>query len=337
MSTRSPRRLLVLLNPRAGGGRGQVAQGRAAGVLRVEGVTLDVRHTESSDHARELAGTLPLEGLEGVGVVGGDGTLTGVVSGLMDRGAKSADELPPLAVIPAGTGNALAHELGLGDAAGAARIILDGNTRPLDLMRLRLPDRSLHAVTIVGWGLAADAGVRAERLRRLGASRYSLGLLIEALRGRSRVARIEIEGTDRKADVAEGRYTMLVAANTQFTGAGLKVAPKALVDDGLIDLIEVLPVTRRQALRLLQHVRQGRHLESPLLRYRKVRSLKLTQTPDAELKAERGHAEREGRPAAGAGMRLNVDGEIMNGLPESTPIEVRAVPSALRVFARPSR
>jgi diacylglycerol kinase family enzyme len=321
--------MLVFLNPTAGRGQAQAALATAAGVLRVENVRLDVRHTASADHARELAQTLPLDGVDGIGIVGGDGTVNGVIDGLMHREPASAREnLPPLAVIPSGSGNALAHDLACLDPVASARRILAGETAPLDVMRLTTGKHMFHAVNIVGWGLAADAGARADRMRRLGPARYRIATMIEVLRCKPQAARLEVTMPGGGGEVVQGRFTMILAANTRHTGAGLVVAPKAELDDGKIDLIEVLAIKRRHGLKLLRQVRHGSHLDNPQLRFRQVKGFTIGLARDAD--APEGDA--SGSALGDLPLVLNVDGEILK-FPHDALVEVKVLRRALSVYA----
>ena len=344
-SLRLGARLVVVLNPRAGRGHGAAALGRAELVLRSAGCTLQVLTTQGPGHARELLATAPASVLDcdGVVVVGGDGTVHEVVNGLMERRAQGRGEAsPPIGLVPAGSGNSLAADLGLSDAEDAARRIVSGGTRALDVMEVQLADpsaarRMLYAFNIVGWGLAADAGARAESLRWLGPRRYALANVLEVLRRRVRPARLRLLTGERSEEVLEGRYIMALASNTQHTGRGLRLAPRARLDDGLLDLLIVPEMSRRRLIALMQSVPEGGHLEAPDVRVRQVRAFEVAAgDPGAAAAGTAGDAGATGdaarRPAPATAVpnhaaRLNVDGEIIACAPRS--IEVRLLPRAL--------
>ena len=248
-------RLLVVLNPHAGRGAAAAAWAAAEPILRAAGCTPQLVETKRPGHARELLAGLPRGACDAVVVAGGDGSLHEAVNGLMAAGTPR----PPLGHIPAGTGNSLAADLECLDPHQAARAIIDGRTRPLDVMEVRLGPagdreagaaaasaapalpRTLYAFNIVGWGLAADAGARAQWLRWrapwLGWRRYAVANLLELLRRRVRPARLRLLTSDRTEELLEGRYVMVLACNTQHTGAGMRIAPRARLDDGLLDLL----------------------------------------------------------------------------------------------------
>ena len=117
-------------------GRGAAAAAWAAAepILRAAGCTPQLVETKRPGHARELLAALPRGACDAVVVAGGDGSLHEAVNGLMAAGTPR----PPLALIPAGTGNSLAADLECLDPHQAARAIADGRTQPLDVMEVRL-------------------------------------------------------------------------------------------------------------------------------------------------------------------------------------------------------
>jgi diacylglycerol kinase (ATP) len=331
----APRRLLVVLNPHAGRGAASRVWAAAEPILRAAGCTPRVMETQRPGHARELLAELPHVARDAVVVVGGDGTLHEAINGLMAAGTPR----PPLGFIPAGTGNSLATDLACLDPAQAARAIVEGKTRPLDVMKVRLrpagdqdgvaaavlePPRTLYAFNIVGWGLAADAGARAHWLRRrvpwLGPRRYAVANVLELLRRRVWPAHLRLPSGDATEEVLEGGFVMVLACNTQHTGAGMRIAPRARLDDGLLDLIIVPKLSRARLLALMHRIPSGRHLEAPELRYRQISKFELV-------------AEKAGDRPDGDTWRLNVDGEILRGT--QTPfLEVSVRPGAVNLLCR---
>jgi diacylglycerol kinase (ATP) len=101
---------------------------------------------------------------------------------------------------------------------------------------------------------------------------------------------------------------MVLACNTRFTGKGMQLAPRAKLDDRLLDLVIVRRATRRKMLQLFSRVYSGTHIDLPCVEYRQVGSFALS-SPGCE--------------------GLNIDGELKLNL----PIRVEIVPAALRIFA----
>lgn len=309
----TPKRLLVVLNPHAGRGAASAAWAAAEPVLRAAGCAPQVVETKRPGHAREVLSAMPQGTCDAVVVVGGDGTLHEAVNGLMMAGAPT----PPLGLIPAGTGNSLATDLRCFDPGEAARAIVDGQTRPLDVMEVRFgrradsragteaspkSTRTVYAFNIVGWGLAADAGARAHWLRSrapwLGSYRYAVANVLELLCRRVWGARLRLVSGGETEEFVEGDLVMALACNTQHTGAGMRIAPRARLDDGLLDLIIVPKLSRARLLTLMGMIPSGRHLAALELRYRQVSSFELA-------------GENVDRAPDKDRWRLNVDGEIL--------------------------
>lgn len=294
------RRYAVIVNPHGGLRRGTAVLDTIRPMFAATGAGLDIHTTARAGQAGELAQALPGEDLAGLCVIGGDGTVHEVVNGLMRRPDPAAI---PIGIIPAGSGNDFARHLGVIDPMAAARRILAGRVRPLDVVRLSTRDAVEFCINIVGWGSGVDVNRRAEKLRWLGPSRYALAALLEIVLAKRRRARITLDGrTDDDA------FHFVVACNTKFTGRGMMLAPDAAMDDGLLDVVLVRRATRRQMLSLFAKVFDGSHTGLDFVEVHRVRSFAIEpETHDA----------------------LNLDGELKG----ATPVRAEVAPSALRIFA----
>ena len=173
------KRFVVVVNPAAGTKRGLTMLEEVKPVFAAAGAELDVRATEYSGHAGEIARTIDLDGCDGFCLIGGDGTIHEVVGGLMQRTDPGGI---PLGVIPGGTGNSVLQHLDCTDPADAARRIVAGNVQPLDVVRVTMGDDVAYCVNIVGWGAVVDINRTAEGLRALGTRRYTLAALWHIVR-----------------------------------------------------------------------------------------------------------------------------------------------------------
>ena len=296
---RSPRRLGLVVNPHGGRKSGLAVLRRVKPVFEAAGVELDIYETEYPGHAREIVHSLDSAQVDGFCAIGGDGTMHEVVNGLLSR----PDAPPiPLGLIPAGTGNSFLYGFGCLDPLEATRRIVAGRTRPIDAARVKLADRTLYAFNIVGWGLVTDILIRSERLRWLGENRYTAASALEVLKGRRRAARLVIDGRE-----TSGRFVFVLACNTQYTGKGMRMAPRADLSDGLIDLVIVRQASRMQMLRLLPTIFDGSHVNSPLVEYVQAKEFSLQPEVDEV---------------------VNVDGELL----EHTPVHVEMIPGAFQVL-----
>ncbi len=293
-------RFLLVVNPRGGKRRGLAILEQVQPVFAAAGAQLDVRVTERSGHAQEIARTMDLDGYAGLCLIGGDGTVHEVVNGLLQRDQPHAI---PLGIIPAGTGNTVHQHLhGRAGPREVAQQILAGRTTPLDAVRVTLADRVVFCINIIGWGAVADINGTAERLRWLGPPRYAAAALWHILCARRRRAKLLLDG-----QVQDDDFLFLIVCNTKFTGSSMKLAPRAEVDDGKLDVVVVRRASRLQMLRVFAGVYDGSHLALPCVEYYQVRSFALESA---------GHD------------RLNLDGEMKG----TTPVAAEVLPAALRVF-----
>lgn len=167
-------------------------------------------------------------------VAGGDGTVRTVCAGLAGSGI-------PLGIVPVGTGNLLARNLGIPlDVADALDVAFAGEPRLIDLVRLRLDDSHEDHYSVVMAGVGADAEVMAQTnpdLKRVvGSAAYAVAAVQAASRPPFGV-RVEMDGDE----VVDAPAAMVLVANVgQLTG-GITMVPDARADDGRLDLVVAQP------------------------------------------------------------------------------------------------
>ena len=235
--------------------------------------------------------------------VGGDGTLNEVVNGAY--GYVNAE----IGLIPAGTGNdfprIFTHPKYFGDVSRQ----LAGKPCQIDLIRYN--DRYL--VNMLNIGLDCAVVAKTGELKSYPVLKGSLAYLVgvASVLGENRGYHMSVTLDD--GTVEEGEFTLVAVGNGAFCGGGFKALPKALLNDGLLDVITVKKVTRRAFLGLIGKYRKGTHLSSPkaaeILQYTQCRSLKI-------IGAER--------------LQICADGEIS----KERQIELEILPSAIR-FSMP--
>lgn len=295
------RRLAVIVNPRGGKRNGLRVLERVRPIFHAAGVELEVHVTEHAGHASEIAKTLELHPFAGICAVGGDGTFHEVANGLMQR-----DEAVsiPIGIIPAGTGNSVAQHLQFDAPVEAAKRIIAGRFQPLDVVRVKLQDRVIYCVNIVGWGAVSDINLTAEKMRFMGPTRYTLAALRHILTPKMRRATLKLDDKTMTDD-----FLFVMACNTKYTGAGMKLAPEAEIGDGKIDVVVIRRVSRWQMLRLFMKVFDGSHVGMNCIEFHQVRSFSI-QSDDGD--------------------QMNCDGEMKG----NSPMTATLLPSALSVFVR---
>lgn len=290
----------VLVNPHGGLKKGKRLLEQVKPVFTHAGFGLNIIDSTFAGHIRELANQLDYTDYDGFIVIGGDGSMHEIVNGMLSR---HDQKQIPIGLIPGGTGNSFIRDLDLLDPIKAAETVVNGFTRPIDVMEISINNIKRYAFNIVGWGLVTDVGKHAERFRWLGESRYTFTAVLEVLNLRPRPAQL-LFGDRQIID----DFALMIACNTCHTGKGMKMAPKAVLDDGLIDLVVIrYGATRVKLLAMLPKLFDGTHIYDPMVEYYQVSSFSLIPKVDET---------------------LNIDGELLG----STPIRVNVKKQKITVF-----
>jgi YegS/Rv2252/BmrU family lipid kinase len=267
-----PAPVCLIVNPAAGGGKAGRVAPAVVQALRAHGLSVRRVDTRDLDHARQLAAEAANTG-ETVVALSGDGLL-GVLADVLR-------EVPGavLGVLPGGRGNDFARVLGIPeDPVAACATIADGIVRPIDLGLVieARPGASAQAfVGIASVGFDSDANrIANEAPAWLGALVYAYGALRALLTWRP--ARFEIEldpPSERRAFTA---FT-IGACNSKAYGGGMRAAPGALLDDGLLDVVILESVSKLAFLtRILPKVFSGKHVHEPGVRVFQAKEVTIT-------------------------------------------------------------
>ncbi len=264
-----PDRHCLIVNPAAGGGRAARLAPAVQEALRGHGLTVRREDTSNLDHARELAREAAGAG-ETVVALSGDG-LVGVL-------ADELREIPGavLGVVPGGRGNDLARVLGIpDDTVQAAAIVAAGHTRPMDLGVVDSQGASKAFVGIASVGFDSEANrIANEAPPWLGGLVYAYG----ALRALAawRPARFEIELDPPGERHSFSAYSVGLA-NSKAYGGGMRAAPGAMLDDGLLEVVVLESVSKLAFLtRIFPKVFKGTHVEEPCVKVFRAREIALS-------------------------------------------------------------
>lgn len=289
--------MCLIVNPSAGGGRAARALTDVRHALEGHGLEVRSEPTRSLEHARELARAAAQAG-QTVVCLSGDGMVGAVADALRETPGAL------LGVLPGGRGNDLARVLGIpADPVQACATIAAGYSRALDLGEV-----DGHAfVGIASVGFDSDANrIANEAPSWLGQLVYAYGALRALISWRSARFQIELDPPEgeRHATLA---YTV-GAANSKTYGGGMRAAPDALLDDGLLDVMVLEDLSKLAFLtKLLPKVFSGKHVNEPGVRVLKAR--------EVVVKADRPFT-------------MYADGDPIGTL----PARIRAVPAAVRVL-----
>ena len=296
-----PAPVCLIVNPAAGGGKSARLAPAMEDTLRGHGLTVRRVETRDLEHARELAREAAGSG-ETVVTLSGDGLVGVIADALRDqRGAV-------IGVLPGGRGNDLARVLALpDDAREACRTIAEGIPRPVDLGVVGdgTTDSEKAFVGIASAGFDSDANrIANEAPSWLGGLVYAYG----ALRALAswRPARFEIELLPSGERHSFTGYTV-AAANSRAYGGGMYLAPEAMLDDGLIDIVVTENVGKLRFLANLPRVFKGTHVQLP--------SVRVFRAPEVRISSDRPFT-------------MYADGDPIGEL----PVHVRALPGAVTIL-----
>ncbi|CAM9538281.1 unnamed protein product, partial [Chrysoparadoxa australica] len=303
----SSRKLLVIVNPVSGTGKGRRVWARTLEpMLDQAKVTYTVHFTTAAGQARRLLaeksateGAEPLSSFDGVIVVGGDGTLYEILQGIHDR-EDSQEQLLRLSLgtVPAGTGNGLAKTLLVesGEACtalSASFLVAKGVARKLDLCKAENVTGSFLSMLHVEYAIVSDVDFESETYRWMGAARFTLCALIRIIFMRSYPAKLSYQPFVDKSQSAdlppladaipdaweavEGDLVLLAIAQNAWIAEDINLSPASELDDGVLYIYFIRkPVSPCALLKLFLKLENGKHVDHHALECRKARAFRLT-------------------------------------------------------------
>lgn len=245
------RSFTLLVNPASGGGAAPDAVVPVAQQLRNAGARVDVSYSPGPRAMDALVAAAVDRG-DVVVSVGGDGMLSSLAGAVSGRGGT-------LGLLPAGRGNDFARMLGVPDEPGQqARLLLEGVVRRVDLLSLSLGGAAPRLVAgSVYSGVDARAAEIADKAHWLPTQlQYPYAALRALATYTPARFRVSVDGDARHYAAAN-----VVLANSSYYGKGMKIAPHATLDDGLLDVIVIEAAGKLDLMRSLPRVYDGRHVE----------------------------------------------------------------------------
>jgi len=296
-------RALLVYNPAAGQRDATTDLEKAASILTSHGWQVEVRHTHGHDDATRIAKQAAEAGYEMVVAAGGDGTVGQVASGLAE-----SDTL--LGVLPVGTGNVWARNLGIpfwtptsrSALLDAAAILVDGAIHEVDLGKVG--DRYFILHSGIGLDAQITQGVepRREALRNLRNVGYVVTTISTALGLRGTRMTITIDGRTIRE-----RVIMILACNAQYYAGSFCVAPMARLDDGMLDVYVFKGGNTFDTFSHIVKLLLGRHARDPKVQVYRAREIEI----------------RSDKP-----LPVQTDGDPVG----MTPVSISVAPKAIKVI-----
>ena len=287
------RRLQLIVNPSAGGGRTCKRLPAVEAALRSAGHDLVVTPTRALEHADELTAAAVAEDRVAV-AMGGDGIVGRVAGAAAETGAV-------MGVVPGGRGNDFCRATGVSqDPLEACAVLSSGAPKAVDLGVVSSATGEMAFLGIASIGFDSDVQERVLNSRLpLGQLTYLYGSLATVAAWKHAVFSCTVDGRPLQV-----RGWSVAVANSGIYGGGMRLAPEASLHDGELDVVTSAATGRGAFLRALPKVFKGTHVEEPTIDVQRARVVEL---------------------AADRAFRVFADGDPLGTLPATITVRPGAV------------
>jgi len=306
-------RWLILANPKAGRGISSRNLADISAMFDADHISHEIILTESSDQLFKYASTAADREFEGVIACGGDGTVSSIAAGIVH-----SNSCIPISVLPAGSGNDWARNLGIKTFRDTLESIRANETCMMDAASCKIVDESgnlLHSgmfINSAGIGLDAHVLQKVMKLRE----RISLGRLGYISVLISTILKMPLWKGTMMIDEAEaysGEYLSLTVGVCPYTGGGMMLSPTSCPFDDMLDTAVVKSMSRMGVIRSLPMIYKGTLLENP------------------DVASWRG---KELQFKAAGSVEIELDGEAVYHIPDNAAVIMKSIPSAICALYR---
>lgn len=266
---------LVVINPHSGNGRGLCVAKLVTDFLASEFVEYQTLSAASADElSQELSLRLKEKKFEGVFAVGGDGLAHLVLQHCVPHNT-------PFCIVPAGTGNDFVRSLGwsLENIEPLLKRAITTEPQPIDLGNVD----SEWFGAILSTGFDSVVNERANHLSwPKGPQRYNVAIALELPRFKPIHYEINYDGK-----ILETEAMLVAIGNGKSYGGGMNICPQAQMDDGLLDIVILEPVSKIEFIRVFPQVYSGSHLSHPAVKSMRARKVTINAKAVAYADGER--------------------------------------------------
>lgn len=274
---------LCVVNPASANGRTRKAWRRIEQSLADRDVQLEVCFTGGPGEAIKITREALQNGYRRIISVGGDGTLNEVVNGFFENRQKINSEAF-LSLIPMGTGGDFSRMLNLNNRIETIyRLITDPQPQCCDLVQATFTNwqnqtECRYYINEADIGIGSETVYRVNRNSKMlgGFASFLLGALYTIFTYRNRDMTIMVD--DQM--IYTGKTGMVVVGNGSYFGGGMKIAPHAQIDDGLLEIIVVKDLTKMDLLSNVGNIYKGTHLQHPLVERMPGRKVEVVSPED---------------------------------------------------------
>ncbi|MBN2830029.1 MAG: diacylglycerol kinase family lipid kinase, partial [Candidatus Cloacimonetes bacterium] len=253
-------------------------------IIEARGITYTILIPEYFRHAVKMVQEADLTFYDAVVAAGGDGTIYETLNGYMQN---NSSRKPPFGFIPLGTGNAFSRDFYHTKTPWLEAVdhISRQKTKWIDTAFVEAKEESYYFVGVTGFGLLTDATIKGLPLKKYGKIAYILAALQCLATLKEVQITLTLDGKTHETD-----SFVLSISNTRYI-SDLLIAPKAIHDDGILDIINVKKMPRFKLLGLIPTVYSGKHIKYKEVEYLTAKELIIETdrpwipSPDGELLA----------------------------------------------------
>jgi diacylglycerol kinase (ATP) len=309
---------LIIVNPKSAAGSTRDKWSAIASDLRTHFGPFTVAFTKGPGDGIDLARRSAESGRKLIIACGGDGTVNEVANGILLSGNDVE-----MGVFPSGTGGDFRRTVRMpAEPREAARALKNGSTKKIDVGKVTYTDENggsaeRYFLNVSSFGLAAGVIGRVKSATSLdwlpadnirGRASFALSTLQEVVALQTTTARVKIDDGEERSI---GTVNFCVA-NARFFGGGMKIAPKAKISDGFLDVVNIGDIRTAKIILNAYTLYRGTHLDLPEVKDTLAKRI-------------------EARPLNGEQIPIEIDGELGGFLPAAWEI----VPSALNLRVPP--
>ena len=275
-------KILIIANPVSGGKKGKKRLPDIEKLLQNNNINYDLKKTQYHRHAESLIKNTNLKEYDGVALVGGDGTNFHVLNGLIKN--HDNNSLPPVAIIPTGSGNSFALDLGINNYIDGVKAIVEHNIKPVDVLNFTYENDIFYCVNMVGIGFVTEVTKVAAKFKFLKDLSYVVGVIYQILSLKFHKVELRVNN-----EIISGEKCFIEFCNSKYTGGKMLMAPQAKIDDGYFDIIVASKFSRFKLLKAFPKIFKGTHINLDEVRIIKTKKAQLhtespkTMLPDGEI------------------------------------------------------
>ena len=269
-------RIALIANPASGGGLGAKQIPDIKNWLQAKQIEYDLFLSDYHTHHIQTCARLDIKKYEAVVSIGGDGTNFQMLNGLLS--AFAPNDLPVLGILPVGSGNSFAKDLGIHRLEDGLAAISGRNTRAVDVCSFSQNNTRHYFVNLTGLGFVTDVAHTAHKFKVLKDFSYIIGVLHRTIG----LAFHEIEL------IADGKHysgqnCFVEFCNSRYTGGNMLMAPHAKIDDGLMDIVIAGKLSRLSLLKTLPKLFKGTHIHHNAVTYVQAKKAIIKTCPEKKL------------------------------------------------------